>query len=428
MASFRRSLSATPKSVDILNKEMSPLSSPLSKSDNNSYLSFRGFLSSLFCLLDFQPFSLGVFSTRSSRLTEKSKPKSQFWRRALLHFFIFFILGLFYGLSPFTPMNSSANLMPKHEHEQQAFPFEMISSTDNFHTVDDNTSYTTPMLNDNVAQNNITSNNQPATEESLMETRKLLIIVTPTNNQSFQSHYLNRLAHTLKLVPPPLLWIVVEMTAQSEDIADILRRTGIMYRHLVYNNKVLTGVKDRRLEQRNAALSHIEKHNLDGIVYFADYDNIYSPNLFDHMREIRRFGTWPVAQLIGDNSKAIWDGPVCNGTEVIGWHLNEVSRRFRRYRRFHAEMSGFAFNSTILWDPKRWHRPTLEPIRQVDTVKDGFQVSAFIEQLVEDESQMEGLLPNCSRIMVWRVQLEASESYSNSWIMKNNLDVVDPLS
>lgn len=99
-------------------------------------------------------------------------------------------------------------------------------------------------------------------------------------------------------------------------------------------------------------------------------------NIFSSVHHLfwtcRRFGTWTVAKLSENKMDTILEGPICNGTRVIGWHVNEPRERFRR---FHAEMSGFAFNSTILWDPKRWHRPTLEPIRQVDTVKDGFQVS-----------------------------------------------------
>jgi hypothetical protein len=76
--------------------------------------------------------------------------------------------------------------------------------------------------------------------------------------------------------------------------------------------------------------------------------------------------------LAPSKNKAILEGPVCNGSQVIGWHTNEKSKRLRR---FHVDMSGFAFNSTILWDPKRWRRPTSNPIRQLDTVKEGFQVS-----------------------------------------------------
>lgn len=93
-----------------------------------------------------------------------------------------------------------------------------------------------------------------------------------------------------------------------------------------------------------------------------------------------RFGTWPVAMLAQSKNKAILEGPVCNGTQVIGWHTNEKSKRLRR---FHVDMSGFAFNSTILWDPKRWHRPTYVPIRQLDTVKEGFQVRVISSHLFE---------------------------------------------
>lgn len=90
---------------------------------------------------------------------------------------------------------------------------------------------------------------------------------------------------------------------------------------------------------------------------------------------LRRFGTWTVARLLGDKSSIVLQGPICNGSRVIGWHTNESNGKSKR---FHAEMPGFAFNSTILWDPKRWHRPTLEPIRQLDSVKESLWVSKLI--------------------------------------------------
>jgi len=34
-------------------------------------------------------------------------------------------------------------------------------------------------------------------------------------------------------------------------------------------------------------LEHIEHHKLDGIVYFADDDNVYSLDLFQTIRDIR---------------------------------------------------------------------------------------------------------------------------------------------
>lgn len=251
--------------------------------------------------------------------------------------------------------------------------------------------------------------------------RKLLIVVTPTYNRALQAYYLNRLSEVLKLVKSPLLWIVVEMNVASAETANILRRTGVMYRHLVCS-KNMTDIKDRGVHQRNVALEHIEHHRLDGNVYFADDDNIYSLELFESIRSINRFGTWPVAMLAQSKSKAILEGPVCNGSQVIGWHTNEKSKQLRR---FHVDMSGFAFNSTILWDPKKWHRPTSDPIRQLDNVKEGFQETTFIEQIVEDESQMEAVPLGCSRVLNWHLHLEARGLvYPRGWLLQKNLDAV----
>ncbi|XP_019155825.1 PREDICTED: probable beta-1,4-xylosyltransferase IRX9H [Ipomoea nil] len=258
-------------------------------------------------------------------------------------------------------------------------------------------------------------------EQLDLNPQKQLIVVTPTYNRALQAYYLNRLGQVLKLVEPPLLWIVVEMNAASMETADILRKMGIVYRHLVCS-KNMTDIKDRGVHQRNSALEHIERHRLDGIVYFADDDNIYSFELFESMRKISRFGTWPVAMLEQSKNKAILEGPVCNGSQVIGWHTNEKSKRLRR---FHVDMSGFAFNSTILWDPKLWRRPTAAPIRQLDTVKEGFQETTFIEQLVEDESQMEGIPPGCSRVLNWHLHLEARKLvYPKGWSIQENFDTV----
>ncbi|MCD9561210.1 putative beta-1,4-xylosyltransferase irx9h [Datura stramonium] len=126
--------------------------------------------------------------------------------------------------------------------------------------------------------------------------------------------------------------------------------------------------------------------------------------------------------LAQSKSKAILEGPVCNGSQVIGWHTNEKSKQLRR---FHVDMSGFAFNSTILWDPKKWHRPTSDPIRQLDNVKEGFQETTFIEQIVEDESQMEAVPPGCSRVLNWHLHLEARGLvYPRGWLLQKNLDAV----
>ncbi|XP_029126329.1 probable beta-1,4-xylosyltransferase IRX9H [Cajanus cajan] len=76
------------------------------------------------------------------------------------------------------------------------------------------------------------------------------------------------------------------MNAASMETTEVLRKMGVMYRHLVCK-KNSTDVKDRGVHQRNTALEHIERHRLDGIVFFANDDNVYSLELFDALRDIR---------------------------------------------------------------------------------------------------------------------------------------------
>jgi hypothetical protein len=94
----------------------------------------------------------------------------------------------------------------------------------------------------------------------------------------------------------------------------------------------------------------------------------------------RRFGTWTVARLSEDRSGIVLQGPICDGSQVIGWHTNNESDG--KSKRFHAEMPGFAFNSTILWDRKKWHRPNPEPIRQLESVKENLWVGNLSSSLV----------------------------------------------
>ncbi|KAL1821848.1 hypothetical protein DCAR_0418275 [Daucus carota subsp. sativus] len=348
-------------------------------------------------------YSLSRFLAALS-LQRHSRKAQPFWRKSLFRCLILFMLGFLLGLAPFNEVDVVSN------HD---FTFEIIKP---------------PPVN--VIENDVVMNHPVQLGERKLEKsvelvyRKELIVVTPTYNRALQAYYLGRLGNLLRLVPPPLIWIVVEMNEASMETAEILRNTGVMYRHLVCT-KNSTSVKDRGVHQRNTALEHIERHKLDGIVYFADDDNVYSLELFDNIREIRRFGTWPVAMLAQSKNKAVLEGPVCNGSAVIGWNTNEKSKILRR---FHVDMSGFAFNSTILWDPKRWKRPTTEPIRQLDTVKEGFQETTFIEQVVEDESQMEGIPQDCSRIMNWHLHIEARDLvYPDGWLLPKNLDVVLPI-
>ncbi|XP_031490881.1 probable beta-1,4-xylosyltransferase IRX9H [Nymphaea colorata] len=356
-----------------------------------------------------------------------SKGRVQSWRRLAVRLLFFFIFGFIAGFSPLGTMDTTI-LLPK----QLDFSFDSVNTTQ------EDLGFYQPgrwSVHRNEKPGNLIGQETESKDTGKFNgiskfvkpdqaPNKLLIVVTPTYNRAFQAYYLGRLGHTLRLVPPPLLWVVVEMGAASRETADILRRTGVMYRHLVCT-KNMSDIKDRGVHQRNLAIEHIRKHELDGVVYFADDDNVYSLELFQKLRDIRRFGTWPVAMLAQNKASTILEGPVCSGRRVVGWHTNEKSKRLRR---FHVDMSGFAFNSTILWAPERWHRLEPEPIRQLDTVKEGFQETTFIAQLVEDESQMEGLPDSCSKIMAWHLHVENGVlEYPRGWRLKHNLDAVVPI-
>ncbi|KAK1387339.1 hypothetical protein POM88_015517 [Heracleum sosnowskyi] len=65
----------------------------------------------------------------------------------------------------------------------------------------------------------------------------------------------------------------------------------------------------------------------------------------------------------------------------------------------------------------------------VSEIKEFIVVQAsFIEQVVEDDSQMEGIPEDCSRIMNWHLHFEARDLvYPDGWLLQKNLEVVLPI-
>lgn len=119
-----------------------------------------------------------------------------------------------------------------------------------------------------------------------LKPKRLVIIVTPTSTKlPYQDVFLRRLANTIKLVPQPLLWIVVEAKTESNELSEILRKTGIMYRHVVFSEN-FTDLEAELNHQRNLALGHIEHHRLSGIVHFAGLNNVYDLQFFQQLRDI----------------------------------------------------------------------------------------------------------------------------------------------
>jgi len=127
----------------------------------------------------------------------------------------------------------------------------------------------------------------------------------------------------------------------------------------------------------------------------------------------RAFGTWPVATMSAGEKKVVVEGPLCSASKVIGWFsrdFNDGTTRAATYNtetdlnpagaagtRLHTiDVSGFAFNSSILWDPERWGRPTSLPDTSQDSIK-------FVQEVVlEDRAKLKGIPSDCSQIMVWQ--------------------------
>lgn len=212
-----------------------------------------------------------------------SKKKTQLWKKALVHFSLCFVMGFFTG---FMPSGKSSPMFRKLNASQ--IPTEPPLPP--------------PARDDSpILHSELGDEPPPAQEETATPggpriprpgtggERRLLIIVTPTSGRDANRGALvRRMANTLSLVAPPVLWVVAEAqpAGAAEELPGILRKTRVMHRHLV----VRENFTDRAAEmerQRNLALSHIEHHRISGIVHFAGLYTVYDLQFFEEIRNIQ---------------------------------------------------------------------------------------------------------------------------------------------
>ncbi|XP_042475836.1 beta-1,4-xylosyltransferase IRX9-like [Macadamia integrifolia] len=334
---------------------------------------------------------------------DRSKKRVQLWKKAAFHFILCFIMGFFTGFTPtskasiFSGFVIASNGSIKYQ-EISPQPMEMIQPATTT-TTQEETLNRSLMAETPVAVPVPISSSSPveASEDLELIPRKVLIIVTPTrSNDRLQSALLRRMSTTLKLVPPPLLWIVVESQSDSSKVPEILRKTGVMYRHLV-SRQTFTDPEAEMDHQRNVALNHIEQHRLGGIVHFAALSNFYDLDFFEEIREIEVFGAWPIALVSANRNRVVIEGPVCDSSLVIGWNARGTNDKANPVAPIHT--SSFAFNSSILWDPERWGRPSVQDSSQ--------NPMKFVQQVVlEDETKLKGIPEgDCSKIMLWNIHI-----------------------
>ncbi|KAL1153469.1 hypothetical protein V6Z11_A09G178300 [Gossypium hirsutum] len=337
---------------------------------------------------------------------ERTKKKVQLWKKAIVHFSLCFVMGFFTGFAPtVTPAVHSSNVNRSLRAETPV-PVPVPGKS-----------------------NELESRKQvdgTVVHEVKLPSRRLVIVVTPTSTKDqFQGVFLRRLANTIRLVPQPLLWIVVEGQSDSNELSEILRKTGIMYRHLVFKEN-FTDPEAELNHQRNVALKHIEQHKLSGIVHFAGLSNVYDLDFFKELRQIEVFGTWPMALLSANERRVMIEGPVCDSSQVIGWHLrkmnNQTDAETDADMKPPIHISSFAFNSSILWDPERWGRLTSVQGTSQNSLK-------FVKQIVmEDEGKLKGIPPEeCSQIMLWRLHFPIGVVPRNLVKTSSLLDVITQL-
>lgn len=329
---------------------------------------------------------------------ERSKKKVQLWQKAVVHFLLCFVMGFFTGIAP-TGKSSMFTSQVVASTPSEFSPKPVEFSLQNFNRSELDESPVLPKRsNESAAYTETPEKEEKERDYVDLNPKRLVIIVTPTSaKDQFRRVLLSRLANTLKLVPPPLLWVVVEQQSDSSEVSEILRKTGVMYRHLVFKEN-FSDPEAEMDHQRNVALNHIEHHRLSGIVHFAGLANVYDLSFFDEIRATEVFGTWPMAFLSANRNRVIMEGPVCDSSEVIGWHLKKRNNSTDAKSPIH--ISSFAFNSSILWDPERWGRPSSVQDTSQNSVK-------FVEkEVLEEETKLKGIpSEGCSKVLLWNLHI-----------------------
>lgn len=292
MVSIRRTLSPLKRPSPLPNQEDSHLSlSRFSSSSprSSSSTSPISVLTSLWALL----FHIRTsHNTRRQQLPLASSPLLTWKKKVIVRSILFFVIGFLLGLYNLYHHQISYNGTKEENEKRKTVDLTILHNGAIIQvTQDDRTGI--DASNSRGVSRGVETRIDPGEVSSTRrydgeEAEVLLIVVTPTWTRAMQGFYLAKLGQTLKLVRRPLLWIVVEEedAVASLETAEALRRTGVMYRHLtcsIWNSTLGNKV----IRHRNFALEHIERHRIDGIVYFADESNVYSLDMFQRIRDIR---------------------------------------------------------------------------------------------------------------------------------------------
>ncbi|TKW36682.1 hypothetical protein SEVIR_2G455700v4 [Setaria viridis] len=324
----------------------------------------------------------------------KKKQRPLVLRRAMLHSCACFLVGLVTGLAPSDWADAASRAAADANTNLLSRAARAMNHTEALLTTHYQLLYQQPP-----------QQQQQGQEQEQRQVQVVVIVITTTagfssSDRERRSAGLTRTAHALRLASPPVVWLVVEAAREAAPTAALLRRTGVLYRHLTYADNFTSSDSDdaweeERHHQRNVALAHIEQHRLRGVVIFAGLADVYDIRLLENLRHIRTLGAWAVATVWQQQRRVAVEGPVCvRNTTTAAWFSSSTSSTS-------DSVHGFAFASHLLWDPARWDRfPTSEPDQSQDSIK-------FVQRLlVEDYNETTPVIPaGCSSptIMAWRL-------------------------
>lgn len=178
----------------------------------------------------------------------------------------------------------------------------------------------------------------------------VIYVITPTHSRLEQKAELTRLCQCFMHVPK-IHWIVIEDRENKSKLVErLLAKCKVTSTHLharTPEENVLKAhesrwKKPRGVVQRNTGMNFLRyaKADTDGVVFFADDDNVYDLELFDEMRFTKKASVWPVG-LVG---KLKYETPILNSNgKVERWRTSWKPRR-----KFALDMAGFAVNLKLI--------------------------------------------------------------------------------
>jgi hypothetical protein len=221
-------------------------------------------------------------SKQHARAT-KQRPLSL--RRAMLHSCVCFLVGLLTGFAPSDWTDAASRAAVHANAAATAQVFRALHAMNN--------TAAAGALGHLLTLQHYQQGKSPLEKQAKPPLDLVVVVTTTTTSTGLsererRSAGLTRTAHALRLVSPPVVWLVVESAREAGPTARLLRRTGVVYRHLTYGENFTSEAwEEERHHQRNQALAHIEQHRLRGVVLFAGLADVYDVRLLEHLRHIR---------------------------------------------------------------------------------------------------------------------------------------------